>query len=122
MIEQLKAFPDNVAAFMCHGHVTRKDYETVLIPALDKVLEGRGKVRLFYETAQDFAGFEPGALWEDFKAGIEHLARWERIAVVTDIDWIKHTLQLFSFVVPARVEIFPTAKGGDARKWILAND
>jgi hypothetical protein len=29
---------------------------------------------------------------EDFKIGVEHLSRWERVAVVTDIDWIKHAV------------------------------
>lgn len=36
MIEALTGFPDNVAAFVCHGHVTRTDNETVLIPDVEK--------------------------------------------------------------------------------------
>ena len=32
MIELLKGFPDNVAAFALHGHVTKDDYDRVLIP------------------------------------------------------------------------------------------
>ena len=32
MIELLKGFPDNVTAFALHGHVTKADYDTVLIP------------------------------------------------------------------------------------------
>ena len=35
MIEVLKDFPDNVAAFACRGHLTKADYETVLIPAIE---------------------------------------------------------------------------------------
>jgi hypothetical protein len=32
MIEVLEGFGDNIAAYACHGHVTKADYETVLIP------------------------------------------------------------------------------------------
>jgi hypothetical protein len=28
VIEALKDFPDDVAAFACHGHLTKTDYET----------------------------------------------------------------------------------------------
>ena len=27
-------------------------------------------------------------MWTDFKTGMEHLMCWQRIAVVTDVDWI----------------------------------
>ena len=38
MIEALKDFPDNVIAIACHGHVTRADYETVLVPDIEDKL------------------------------------------------------------------------------------
>jgi len=39
MIEVLKDFPDNVAAFACHGHITKQDYATVLVPAVEQALK-----------------------------------------------------------------------------------
>src|ERR1039458_3755092 len=89
MIEHLTSFPDNVLAFVCKGRVTKADYDAVLVPAVVQALQTHDKVRLYYETAGDFAGIDPGAMWEDFKVGMEHLTRWERVAVVTDIEWIK---------------------------------
>lgn len=67
MIEQSKDFPDNVVAFICRGHVTKEDHEALLVPAVDKSLAGRGKLRLYHETAAGFAGIEPGAVWDDMK-------------------------------------------------------
>jgi hypothetical protein len=46
MIEALTGFPDNVAAFVCHGHVTKADYEKVLIPDVEKRLAHHDKVRI----------------------------------------------------------------------------
>jgi SpoIIAA-like len=120
MIEALKGFPTKVLAFACKGHVTKRDYETVLIPAVEEALKQQGKVRLYYQIATDFSGIEPGAMWDDFKVGMEHLLRWECIAVVTDVDWIRHTLRVFSFVIPGAVKIFRLNEEAQAREWILA--
>lgn len=86
MIEQRADFPDNVAAFACHGHVTKADYESVLIPDLNKRLESHDKVRIYYETAPDFDGFDPGAMWDDTRVGFRHFLRWERFDPTIDED------------------------------------
>ena len=120
MIEQLQDFPENVLAFVCRGHVTRRDYDQDLIPAVNAALERRDKVRLYYETAEDFAGLAPGAIWEDFKTGVEHLRRWERVAVVTDVEWIRQTIRFFSFLLPGAIKIYPLSAAVQARAWIIA--
>ena len=121
MIEQLKTFPENVLAFVCKERVTKADYDSVLIPAVIAALKGEGKVRLYYETAGDFVGIDPGAIWEDFKVGIEHLSRWERVAVVTDVEWIKQTMRLFGFLMPGAMKSFPSSEVDKARAWISAS-
>jgi SpoIIAA-like len=118
MIELLTGFPDGVVALRCRGHVTRNDYDTVLIPTVEKALKARDKVRLYYEIDPDFTAIDPAAVWEDFKVGMEHFSRWERVAVVTDVDWIKHTMQIFSFLMPGDMKVFPTTEAERARAWI----
>lgn len=120
MIEARKGFPPNVLAFVCHGRVTRQDYDTVLIPAVTKALEENDKVRLYYETASDFSGVDAGAVLEDAKVGFSHLNRWERFAVVTDVEWIRHTMQLFSFLVPGEMRVFPSDQAVQAKEWIAS--
>jgi SpoIIAA-like len=120
MIEKLTGYPDNVLAFVCKGHVSKQDYDKVLVPAVTAALKTHDKMRLYYETAGDFAGIDPGAVWEDFKVGMEHLTRWERMALVTDIDWIKHTVRFFSFMMPGTLRIFSSSEAAQARAWIAA--
>ena len=122
MIEVLQDFPENVIAFACKGHVTKRDYDTVLIPLVEKELKRHEKVRLYYQIGDDFSGIDPGAVWEDFKVGVEHLPRWERVAVVTDIEWIGNTMKVFSFLMPGDIRVFPTAEMAKARAWIVADD
>lgn len=120
MIEILKDFPDTVAAFACHGEVTQRDYATVLVPAVEKALKEHDKVRIYYETAADFTGIEPGAVWADTKVGVEHWRRWERMAVVTDAEWIKLTVKAFAFLMPGELKVFSTSEATKAREWIVA--
>lgn len=120
MIEQLKIFPENVLAFVCKGRVTKADYDAVLIPAVTDALTRHDKVRLYYETTAEFVGLDPGAIWEDFKVGMEYFSHWERVAVVTDIEWIKQTVRFFSFLIPGATKSFSSSQTVEARAWIVA--
>lgn len=119
MIQQLAGFPGNVAAFRCIGRVTKADYDGVLHPAVGNALRMHDKVRFYYETGPDFS-LDPAAAWEDFKVGMESITRWERVAVVTDIGWIKHAVQLFAFLMPGVTKLFSGAEAAQAREWICA--
>lgn len=118
MIEALQGFPSPVLAFACKGHVTKSDYETTLIPAVEKAMQQPGKVRLYYQIDPDFAGIEMGAAWDDFKVGMHHLTRWERMAVVTDVDWIRCAIRAFGFLMPGDLRIFSLAEQDQGREWI----
>ncbi|AXN44518.1 hypothetical protein DSM43518_04244 [Mycobacterium marinum] len=120
MIEVLTDFPDEVAAFVCHGHVTKDDYETVVIPDIEKRLLNHDKVRIYYEIGSDFGGFDPGAMWEDTKLGFSHFLRWERFAVVTDIEWIKQTVKFVGFLMPGELRTFTPTQAEEARAWVSA--
>ena len=120
MIEILGGFPDNVVAFAARGRVTRKDYADVLIPKVDQILARHGRIRCYYELGADLAAVEAGAIWEDLKVGLEHLSRWERVAVVTDVDWIRHAVGAFRFLMPGEIRVFSVDLAAQARAWISA--
>ena len=64
---------------------------------------------------------DPGAIWEDFRIGVEHLSRWERVAVITDVEWIKQTMRLFGFLIPSATRAFAASEADSARVWIIAS-
>jgi hypothetical protein len=121
MMTRLHGFSGNIVGVSGGGRVTRGDYETVLIPAVQEALKRSEKVRLYYQIEPDFAGLEPAAMWEDFSIGVEHLTRWERIAVVTDVEWIRLAVQAFGFLMPGKVEIFALNEATRARAWVAAD-
>jgi SpoIIAA-like len=120
MIEILAGFPDNVVAAAARGVVTRSDYQQILVPRVEQALARHRKVRFYYELGREFSGMEGGAMWEDFKVGMEHITRWERIAVVSDVEWIRHGVNAFRFLMPGNIRVFPTSEAAGARDWIAA--
>ncbi len=120
MIEILKGFPDTVLAVACRGKLTRQDYEAVLIPAVEASLKRHDKLGIYYEVGADFAGVEVGAVLDDIKVGMGHLSRWERVALVSDVEWIRHMAMAFAFLMPCPIKAFHASEAAAARAWITA--
>lgn len=120
MLELVPGFPETVVAFKAVGRVTRKDDEDVLLPCVSRALEREGRIRCYYELGSEFSGMDAGAMWEDMKIGLGTLARWERIALVTDVDWMRHALNALRFLLPGELRVFPTLQAREARDWIVA--
>ena len=70
----------------------------MLIPVIEDKLDRHKELRVYAEIAPDFAGIEPGALWEETKFGFSHLFDWERSALVTDVEWMKHAAKIYGFL------------------------
>lgn len=120
MIETLTGLPENVIGFSAHGMVTAEDYERHIVPAVEEALLNNEKVRLLYQLGEDFDGFKAGALWEDAKVGLSHLAAWERIAVVTDLEWLRSATKAFGFAMPGEVRVFANTELEAAREWLAS--
>ncbi|MGH9740590.1 MAG: STAS/SEC14 domain-containing protein [Candidatus Acidiferrales bacterium] len=121
MIERLEGFPDNVVALAAKGQVTKKDYEQVLAPEVARTFQKHRKVNFYYELGPQFTGLEPGAAWEDLKEGIRHFGGWEKMAVVTDSEWVKRLVNGFGSIMPGEVRVFPNAEQTVACAWIITD-
>jgi hypothetical protein len=120
MVELLSGFPDNVVACAAKGRITKDDYAKVLIPRMEQALGRNAKIRCYYEVGPEYTGFEVGAAWEDIKVGVHHLGRWERVAVVTDIEWMRVATNAMRFLLPGEVRVFANSEAEQARGWIAA--
>jgi len=100
--------------------VTRRDYQDILVPRVELTLKRHPKIRCCYELGREFSSIEAGAMWEDFKIGVEHLSRSERVAVVTDVDWIKHAANVLCFLMPGEIRVFAVSEAAGGREWIAA--
>jgi len=120
MLEKIDA-PENVLAFRALGKIDKTDYETVLDPAIEKMIEQRGEIRLVYVLDEMFDGYSIAAGWEDSKLGFGHITKWERCAVVTSHEWVKHWVGMFRWLIPCSVKVFEVGKVDDAIAWAAAD-
>ena len=118
MIEKIPDLPENVLGFTAKGTVTAKDYESVIIPAVETLFFEHRKVRFLYHIGKDFTGFEAAAMWDDTKLGLKHLTGWERIAIVSDVEWTRGAIRVFGLVIPGHVRVFHNHEFNEAIRWI----
>lgn len=118
MIEVIPDLPDHVVGVTAKGKVTGADYESVIIPLVEEKLKKRSKINLLYHIGHEFTGMDAEAAWEDTKVGLRHFKSWEKIAVVTDVDWIRWAMNIFGVVMPGHVKIFANDQLAEGRKWV----
>ena len=118
MIKELSDLPEGVIGFEISGTVHADDYRDVVLPVLQRAYAS-DEFR-FVIVMPDFHGITGGAVWQDLKVGVEHLHAWKRIALVTDIDWVRHMTALFGWMTPGEVKTFPLADRPAAISWVAA--
>jgi hypothetical protein len=118
MITLLEGLPENVVGAEAIGTVTDDDYENVLVPAVRQRREAHGKIRLLYVLGDAFDGWTAAAMWEDAKLGLRDPSAWEKIAVVTDRDWLRHAVGAFGWMLPGEVEVFAVDDLDAAKDWV----
>ena len=118
MVEKIPGLPDNVLGFTAKGTVTANDYESVIIPAVEALFSRQDKVRFLYHLGEEFSGIEAAAAWDDAKLGMKHLAGWEKVALVSDTEWIRAAVKIFGLAIPGQVRVFPNRELAAATRWI----
>ena len=121
MIEILPDLPDKIIGIRASGTVTAEDYESVLMPAVDKAVAAHGPVRLLYIMDCSFRDFSLGAMWDDAKLGFQHLQDFERNGIVTDDHLVRGMVKAFLFTMPRLVRVFHAGEEDAATEWLGGN-
>lgn len=122
MITFLEDLPAQVLGISATERVTGEDYTQVLRPALEQRLQQHDRLRLLYHLGPEFRRFTTTALWDDPRLGLQHLEDFERIAIVTDVDWIRTAVEALNPVAPQTWRLFDNDELDSARAWISAPD
>src|SRR5262245_33785141 len=119
MIEVLQDMPDGVAGIKVSGRVSGDDLRQFK-PTMAGLLDA-DEIRFVEVVASDDEGFGPGGLTEDLKLGFGalfgHHSKFKRIAVVSDKEWVVHTLHALSWMVPGELELFGLDDIDRAKEW-----
>jgi hypothetical protein len=122
MLTVIPDLPAGVVGVEAEGQVTAGDYEQVLVPAVDAARKAtpEGKVRMLYVLGSDFPGYTTGAAWEDAKLGLGQIRTWERIAIVSDADWLRRAVHGLGWMMPGEVHVFGMDERDAARAWVTS--
>jgi hypothetical protein len=119
MIEVLSDMPEGVTGIRVSGRISGDDIREFK-PAMEGMVNAN-EVRIVEVISNDYEGFGPGGLLEDLKAGFgaifKHHAAFKRIAVVSDKQWVAHTLHALAWMVPGEFAIFKLDELDRAKEW-----
>lgn len=117
MIEIMDA-PQNVVAFKASGHVDKHDYDTIVIPAIDALVEKQGKINFMLVLDTNLNNFTIGAIAKDIGVGVKHFTKWHKMAIVSESNAIKTFTDLFSYVAPGEAKGFTHDELEKAMAWV----
>jgi hypothetical protein len=119
MIEILPGMPQGVTGIRVSGRLVGNDLRK-LRPAMENLMAG-SEIRIVEVIAPDYEGFGPGGLAEDLKLGfgmlLQHHSAFKRIAIVSDKDWVAHTLHALAWMVPGELAMFGLDELDRAMEW-----
>jgi hypothetical protein len=118
MLRRITEMPDGTIGFEAIGEVEDDDWEEAVEPSLRReIAEGR-KVRLLYLLGREARGIEGDAMTADTGFRARHATSFDRIAVVSDEDWMRPALRALSFLLPGKARGFHVRDLAAAKEWL----
>lgn len=117
MISKIENLPANLVGFRATGEITEKDFTDVVLPEVERLIKETGKLNYLLELDTSIKNFTMGAWFRDAIMGIKHLTKWNRAAIVTDVDGIRMFTTVFSFVIPGEFKGFEHKDLAAAIEW-----
>ncbi|MEP6746294.1 MAG: STAS/SEC14 domain-containing protein [Bacteroidota bacterium] len=122
MIEKLDGIPDYVAGFTATGKVTKDDYETLVVPEVDRIVKKHGHIHFLLVVDTDVSNFTAGAWMKDALVGVKHLSKWKKMAIVSDQKGVEKVTDIISPVMPGESKGFTMSKLEEAKEWVSSEN
>jgi hypothetical protein len=110
--------PAGTIGFEAIGEVEDDDWERAVEPVLRREIAGGKKVRLLYLLGPEARKVESDAVSADTGFRARHATSFERVAVVSDEDWMRPALRALSFLLPGKARGFPVHELSAAKAWL----
>jgi hypothetical protein len=121
MLRQMTDMPNGTIGFEAVGEVEDDDWEKTVEPVLRQEIAAGRNVRLLYLIGAGAHEVEGDAMSADMGFRVRHATSYERVAVVSDEDWVRPALRALSFLLPGKARGFRVRDLVEAKAW-LAED
>ena len=120
MISVDRSLPSYVAAFEATGHVTKEDYDSVVLPVVDRIYKEHGHLHFFLNLRTPVQEYTGQAWLKDIGLGLKHFTHWKKIAIVTDQAAVEKITSAFSFMIPGKTRGFSSDQLETAKQWVAS--
>ena len=114
----LDDLPSDVVGIDARGLIGATDYRETLEPLVETKLKQHDKLKMLLVAGPYFDSYSAGALWDDARFGLTHITTFSKLALVTDHDWLSHSVKLFGALMPTEIMVFSMKELDDAKAWI----
>ena len=121
MLRRMTDMPAGTIGFEAIGEVEDDDWEEAVEPVVRREIADGRKVRLLYLLGPEARDVEGDAIRADTGFRARHATSFDRVAVVSDEDWMRPALRALSFLLPGRARGFHVSELAAAKTW-LAED
>jgi hypothetical protein len=118
MLRRMSEMPPGTIGFEAIGEVEDDDWEEAVEPVLRSEMATGAKLRLLYLFGPEARKIEGDAMTADTGFRARHATSFERVAVVSDEDWMRPALRVLSFLLPGKARAFPVHELAAAKSWL----
>jgi hypothetical protein len=118
MLKPLNEMPAGTIGFEAVGEVEDDDWERSVEPRLRKAIAGGDRLRLLFLLGPRSGEIDDDAVQAEAGFHARHLNAYERLAVVTDEEWVRPALRGLSFLLPGQARAFPVSDLEAGKRWL----
>ena len=122
MLRQIGEMPPGTIGFEAVGEVEDDDWEDAVEPVLRAEMSAGRKIRLLYLLGAEAREVEGEAMGADAGFRARYATKFDRVAVVSDEDWIRPAMKALSFLLPGKAKAFPVHELAEAKGWVAEED
>ena len=119
MLQLMNDVPAHVVGIRALGNVTKEDYETTFVPAIERAAKN-GEINFIMVFETDLSNITYGAWMQDAKMSIKHFGKWNKVAIVSDQKYVEKLAYIFNYLSPAEAKGFPVSDIEIAKAWVAA--
>ena len=118
MIQHSRNLPSTIVGFNASGEITAKDFTDIVMPKVKALIDKTDKLNYLLVLDTSIKKFSIGAWMKDAMMGIKHLTKWNKAAIVSDVDALRNFTDFFSYVMPGEFKEFEHNDLQQAIDWV----
>lgn len=122
MITQIQNLPANMVGFKATNEITKEDFDEEVIPKVKQLVEKTNTLNYMLVLDTSVKNFTAGAWFKDAVMGVKHLLKWNRAAIVSDVQGVKTFTDVFSVLAPGEFRVFEHKDQQEAIDWVSGSN